>query len=39
MFISIMPPAIARQIEAIDPNALEAFKTKMGLRVNAGPEV
>jgi len=33
------PPAIARQIEAVDPNALEVFKTKMGLRFDAGPEV
>jgi hypothetical protein len=41
MFISIMPPgqgppAIAKQIEAVDPNALEVFKTKMGLRFDAG---
>jgi quercetin dioxygenase-like cupin family protein len=34
-----LPPAIARQIEAVDPNALEVFKTKMGLRFDAGPEV
>ena len=34
-----LPPAMARQIEAIDPNALEVFKTKMGLRFDAGPEV
>ena len=25
-----LPRAIARQIEAVDPNALEVFKTKMG---------
>ena len=34
-----LPPAIAKQIEAVDPNALEVFKTKMGLRFDAGPEV
>jgi hypothetical protein len=34
-----LPPAIARQIEAVDPNALEMFKTKMGLRFDAGLEV
>jgi quercetin dioxygenase-like cupin family protein len=34
-----LPPAIARQIEAVDPHALEVFKTKMGLRFDAGPEV
>jgi quercetin dioxygenase-like cupin family protein len=33
-----LPPAIARQIEAVDPHALEVFKTKMGLRFDAGPE-
>ena len=31
-----LPPAIAKQIAAIDPNALEVFKTKMGLRFDAG---
>jgi quercetin dioxygenase-like cupin family protein len=31
-----LPPAIARQIEAVDPHALEVFKTKMGLRFDAG---
>jgi quercetin dioxygenase-like cupin family protein len=30
-----LPPAIAKQIEAVDPNALEVFKTKMGLRFDA----
>jgi hypothetical protein len=34
-----LPPAIAKQIEAVDPNALEVFKAKMGLRFDAGPEV
>jgi quercetin dioxygenase-like cupin family protein len=34
-----LPPAVAKQIEAVDPNALEVFKTKMGLRFDAGPEV
>jgi len=34
-----LPPAIAKQIQAVDPNALEVFKTKMGLRFDAGPEV
>jgi quercetin dioxygenase-like cupin family protein len=34
-----LPPAIAKQIEAVDPHALEVFKTKMGLRFDAGPEV
>lgn len=34
-----LPPAIARQIEAVDPNALEVFKTKMGLRFDAGQPV
>jgi len=34
-----LPPAIAKQIEAVDPQALEVFKTKMGLRFDAGPEV
>ena len=33
-----LPPAIARQIEAVDAHALEVFKTKMGLRFDAGPE-
>lgn len=33
-----LPPAIARRIEAVDPHALEVFKTKMGLRFDAGPE-
>jgi hypothetical protein len=32
-----LPPAVARQIEAVDPLALEVFKTKMGLRFDAGP--
>jgi len=31
-----LPPAIARQIEAVDPHALEVFKTTMGLRFDAG---
>ena len=30
-----LPPAVAKQIEAVDPNALEVFKTKMGLRFDA----
>jgi len=33
-----LPPAIARRIEALDPHALEVFKSKMGLRFDAGPE-
>jgi quercetin dioxygenase-like cupin family protein len=31
-----LPPAIAKQIEAVDPHALEVFKSKMGLRFDAG---
>ena len=34
-----LPPAVARQIEAVDPHALEVFTTKLGLRFDAGPEV
>lgn len=34
-----LPPAIAKQIAAIDPRALEVFQTRMGLRFDAGPEV
>jgi hypothetical protein len=34
-----LPPAIAKQIEAVDPHALEVFNTEMGLRFDAGPEV
>jgi hypothetical protein len=34
-----LPPAIAKQIAAIDPNALDVFKTKMGLRFDAGAAV
>jgi quercetin dioxygenase-like cupin family protein len=34
-----LPPAVARQIEAVDAHALEVFKTKLGLRFDAGPEV
>ena len=34
-----LPPAIAKQIAAVDPQALEVFQTKMGLRFDAGPEV
>lgn len=34
-----LPPAIAKQIAAIDPHALEVFQTKMGLKFDAGPAV
>ena len=34
-----LPPAIAKQIAAVDPHALEVFQTRMGLRFDAGPEV
>jgi len=31
-----LPPAIARQIAAVDPHALEVLKPTMGLRFDAG---
>jgi len=30
--------AHVKTFEAVDPHALEVFKTKMGLRFDAGPE-
>lgn len=34
-----LPPSVAKQIAAVDANALEVFKTKLGLRFDAGAAV